>query len=103
MYLEVLNKIKINKYSHISLLNYNKTFRRDLPDLSTRGALIRRSPYPGNVAIGYAADAWQRTAPVFFRLLHIRYHRRPALVGSPAAALLPRTAGQRLDGRVGVT
>ena len=47
----------------------------------------------------HAAYARQRSAPVLLRLLHIRYHRSPAVVWIAAKPLLSRAARQPLSRR----
>ena len=50
-------------------------------------SIFHRYAHPGDVAIGYPADAWQRAPSLLLRLLHLRHHRSAA-VGRVATATL---------------
>jgi len=55
-----------------------------------------RHAHSRDAAAGHSSDARQRPAAVLFRVLHLRYHRRPALGRTSPEPLLPRPARQRL-------
>jgi len=61
-----------------------------------------RSTYTSDAAAGHAADAWQRSTALLFRLLHLRHHRSPAVGRAAAQSLLPQSPAKRLRCRVGL-